>query len=278
MNYRHVYHAGNFADVIKHAVLALIIEYLKRKDSPLMVLDAHAGPGLYDLGGIEAQKTGEWQGGIGKLWDREVPESLLPWLNVVKWFNPDGALNVYPGSPKLVQGLMRTQDRLVLVEKHPEDHARLAQDFRRDARVQVHLSDAYAQIKASVPPPERRGLILIDPPYEEKDEHAKLVRGLAQALKRWPTGIYCVWYPIKARSQIDAFMADLQTLPLPPTLVAELMIRSSDDPFRLNGCGLAILNPPWILEDALKEMLPFLAEAISPDQGGYKVQTLVAAP
>ena len=136
MNYRHVYHAGNFADVIKHAILALIIDYLKRKDSPIMVLDAHSGPGLYDLSGVEAQKTGEWQGGIGKLWPGDtVPASMLPWLNVVRSFNPDGQLQAYPGSPKLVQWLMRSDDRLVLVEKHPQDHAQLAEEFRRDGAV-----------------------------------------------------------------------------------------------------------------------------------------------
>ena len=276
MNYRHVYHAGNFADVIKHAILALIIDYLKRKDSPIMVLDAHSGPGLYDLSGVEAQKTGEWQGGIGKLWPGDtVPASMLPWLNVVRSFNPDGQLQAYPGSPKLVQWLMRSDDRLVLVEKHPQDHAQLAEEFRRDGRVYVHLADAYAQIKASVPPPERRGVVLIDPPYEEKDEHKKLVRGMAQALKRWPTGIYCIWYPIKARAQIDAFMADLNALSLPPTLVAELMIRQGDDPFRLNGCGMAIVNPPWILAEALEEMLPFLVDAIAPGQGSFNLRKLI---
>ena len=275
MNYRHVYHAGNFADVLKHAILALIIDYLKRKDTPIMVLDAHAGLGLYDLSSIEAQKTGEWMGGIGKIWGQEIPAPLMPWLNVVRSFNPDGELRAYPGSPKVAQWLLRSDDRLVLVEKHPQDHATLAQEFRRDARVQVQLGDAYAQIKACVPPPERRGVVLIDPPYEEKDEHLKLVRGMAQALKRWPTGIYCIWYPIKARSQIDGFLGELHSLGLPPTLVTELMLRGGDDPFRLNGCGLAIVNPPWGLDTALQEALPFLVKAIAPDQGGFDLRWLV---
>lgn len=277
MNYRHVYHAGNFADVIKHAILALIIEYLKRKETPLMVLDAHAGLGVYDLSSIQAQKTGEWQGGIGRLWNQDIPESLTPWMNVVRSFNPGGEVSVYPGSPKLVQWLMRSEDRLVLVEKHPDDHDTLAQEFRRDARVHVHLADAYAQLKASVPPPERRGLVLIDPPYEEKDEYQKLLRGLSNALKRWPTGIYCIWYPIKARAQIDGFLDGLKHLPLPPTLVTELMLRGGDDPFRLNGCGLVILNPPWILEDALKQMLPFLVQTLTDGNGGFRVEWLVSA-
>ena len=274
MNYRHIYHAGNFADVIKHAILALIFEYLKRKDTPVMVLDAHAGLGLYDLSGVEAQKTGEWRGGVGKLWGREVPPSLRPWMTIVQALNPDGELLAYPGSPKVIQHLMRSKDRLVLVEKHPDDQVRLAEEFRRDTRVKVHLADAYAQLKACVPPVERRGLVLIDPPYEEKDETQKLVRGMAQALKRWPTGIYCIWYPIKARAPIDGFLADLNALDLPPTLVAELMLRGGDDPFRLNGCGLAIVNPPWILEAQLQEMLPHLVQAIAPEQGGFILRML----
>ncbi len=278
MNYRHVYHAGNFADVLKHAVSAQIIHYLQRKDGALMILDAHAGPGLYDLAGEQAQKTNEWQGGIGKIWNGAAHPSLQPWLDVVHAANPDGELLAYPGSPKLFQSLLRPQDRLVLVEKHPQDHVLAEIEFGRDPRVQVHLADAYAHIKASVPPSERRGLVLIDPPYEEKDEHQKLVQGLAQALKRWPIGIYCVWYPIKARAQIDAFLADLKALDLPPTLVAELMIRSGDDPFRLNGCGLAILNQPWVLEETLTQMLPFLVQTLAPEQGWQRLEWLVPNP
>ena len=270
MNYRHVYHAGNFADVIKHAVLALILDYLHKKDTPIMVLDAHAGIGLYDLSGEQAQKTGEWQGGIGKIWPQTaIPPSLQPWLDVVRSYNPDGDLLAYPGSPKLAQHLLRSADRLVLVEKHPQDHAALAAEFRRDPRAQVHLNDAYAQIKASVPPPERRGVILIDPPFEEKDELQKLLRGMAQALKRWPTGIYCIWYPIKTRAPIDQFIHDLDGLNPPSRVVVELMLRGGDDPYRLNGCGLAIINPPWILEDALREMMPFLVQSLAPDGGYY---------
>jgi 23S rRNA (adenine2030-N6)-methyltransferase len=275
MNYRHDYHAGNFADVLKHAILALIIDYLKRKDSPFMALDAHAGPGLYDLSGIEAQKTGEWQGGIGRLWSQPCPPALDPWLEVVRGFNPDGTLLTYPGSPKLFQSLLRPRDRLVLIEKHPQDHERLAQEFCYDRRVHVHLDDAYAHLKAALPPPERRGLVLIDPPYEEKDEFQKMLRSMQQALKRWPTGTYCLWYPIKARDPIDQFWSQLKALNPPPTLTAEVMIRASDDPFRLNGCGLAILNPPWVLEDQLEQVLPFLAQTLVPGGGAAHFQWLV---
>jgi 23S rRNA (adenine2030-N6)-methyltransferase len=175
----------------------------------------------------------------------------------------------------LFQALARPQDRLVLVEKHPEDHRAAEIEFGRDRRIQVHLADAYAQLKASVPPPERRGLVLIDPPFEEKDEHKKLVRGLGNALKRWPLGVYCVWYPIKARAQIDGFMEELKALDLPPTLVAELMIRKGDDPFRLNGCGLAIVNPPWTLDETLKDLLPFLVKAMAPEQGWHRLEWMV---
>ena len=274
MNYRHVYHAGNFADVVKHATLAHIVAYLQRKETPLMILDAHAGPGLYDLSCEQASKTNEWQGGIGKIWEGSGHPALQPWLDVVRAFNPDGELAVYPGSPKLFQAMLRPQDRLVLVEKHPQDHVSADIEFGRDPRVRIHLDDAYARIKACLPPPERRGLVLIDPPYEEKDEHRKLVKGLAQALKRWPSGIYCIWYPIKGRAQIDSFWDDLKSLAPPPTLAAELMIRPGDDPFRLNGCGLLILNPPWTLEESLKDMLPYLVRTLAPGKGSYRLEWL----
>ena len=275
MNYRHVYHAGNFADVIKHATVALILDYLQKKDAGLMVLDAHAGVGLYDLSGVEAQKTGEWQGGVGKIWGQDaVPDPLLPWLQAVRYFNSDGGLLAYPGSPMLARHLMRPQDRLVLVEKHPQDYLALSSLFHYDRQVQVHEADAYAQIKAALPPPERRGLVLIDPPFEEKDEHQRVLRGLGHALKRWPTGCYVIWYPIKAYQPIEAFLDGLRALAPPPGLVVELMLRPGDDPYRLNGSGLVVLNPPWVLQAQLAEILPFLVQNVAPEQGFYNLRAL----
>ena len=275
MNYRHVYHAGNFADVIKHAAVALILDYLQKKDAGLMVLDAHAGVGQYDLSGVEAQKTGEWQDGVGKIWGLDgIPDPLLPWLKVVRQMNPDGQLLAYPGSPMLARHRMRPQDRMVLVEKHPQDYLALTSLFHGDRQVQVHQTDAYAQIKASLPPPERRGLVLIDPPFEEKDEHQRVLRGLAQALKRWPTGCYVLWYPIKASGVIDVFLDGLRALAPPPGLVVELMLRPGDDPYRLNGSGLVVLNPPWVLQTELTEILPFLVQNLAPGQGYYNLRQL----
>ncbi len=276
MNYRHVYHAGNFADVLKHLVLALVVTHLKTKDKPFLVLDAHAGVGLYDLTSVPAGKTGEWRGGIGRLWtDPGLPACAQPYLDAIHALNPDGVLRYYPGSPVVAAELLRADDRLVLNEKHPQDFQTLSLRFRRDGRATVLNGDAYGTAKAAVPPPERRGLVLFDPPYEEKDEFARLTKGLKQALSRWPTGSYMVWYPIKARSQVDRVLADVVNLGPPPTLAVELMIHTDDDPNRLNGSGVLVINPPWTLEADLSVLLPVLTERLTDGGGGYSLRWLV---
>ncbi|MDA8231960.1 MAG: 23S rRNA (adenine(2030)-N(6))-methyltransferase RlmJ [Magnetospirillum sp.] len=269
MNYRHAFHAGNFADVVKHAVLALVLDHLARKAAPFFVLDTHAGTGLYDLAGLPAGKTGEWREGIGRILAKPSPPAALsPYLDAVRAANPAGELRWYPGSPALAQALTRPQDRIALVELHPEDGDDLKRRFSRDRRVGVHRMDGYAALKGLLPPPERRGLALIDPPFEVRDETARLCKALAQACRRWSTGIYLVWYPIKARPAIDRLHADLAMLGLPPTLAAEVLVRSDDDPSRLNGSGLAVVNPPWTLDATLAELLPWLAEALAAPEGG----------
>lgn len=275
MNYRHAYHAGNFADVLKHITMALCIAHLKAKDKAFVVLDAHAGVGLYDLTGERAEKTGEWQAGIGRLWGQELPPLTGPYMEVVHALNPDGQLRYYPGSPVLAVELMRGADRLVLIEKHPEDYAELALRFRHDARVHVGNGDAYKALKAHLPPPERRGLVLIDPPYEEKDEFARLIRGLATALGRWSTGTYMIWYPIKARSAVDRVLADVVNLAPPPTLNVELMIHTDDDPNRLNGSGVIVINPPWTLEAHLADILPQVTDVMTDGRGRWRTHWLV---
>jgi 23S rRNA (adenine2030-N6)-methyltransferase len=270
MNYRHAYHAGSFADVVKHAVLALVIGHLRRKEAPFLVLDTHAGIGAYDLAGIEAGKTGEWQHGIGRvLAAPEPPAALAPYLDAVRGLNPDGTLRWYPGSPALARALMRPQDRLALVELHPEDHAELKRRFAGESGIGIHHMDGYTALKALLPPPERRGCVLIDPPFEVKDEVPRLCRGLAQALRRWPTGTILVWYPIKARPAVDRFLAEIAMLAPPPTLVAELLLRPADDPFRLNGTGMLVINPPWQLDQALADLLPWLAAVLAPECGSW---------
>ncbi len=269
MNYRHIYHAGNFADVIKHAALALMIDHLKRKDSAFAVIDTHAGIGRYDLTSVEANKTGEYLAGISRVLEAgpDTPE-LAPYLEVVRTLNP-GGLAVYPGSPLLARRLLRPQDRLALVELHPEDVQTLRAEFRHDPQVGVHHRDAYEALRALLPPKERRGLVLIDPPFEVRDELARVVRGLKDAFKRWPTGIYGIWYPIKAAEPVRRFQAELTQAVLPKsTLAAELLLHTDDDPNRLNGCGLMILNPPWQLDEALARLLPEVLRRLKPEGGG----------
>jgi len=276
MNYRHAYHAGNFADVHKHAILALIIEHLKRKDAPFLYADTHAGIGFYDLASVQAEKTGEWKDGIARVQaEPNPPAELAPYLEAVSKLNSGGALARYPGSPAVVSALARPDDRLALCELHPEDAETLRRRFVTDKRVGVHHMDGYTALKALLPPPERRGLVLIDPPFEVRDEFERMRRGLAQAIKRWPTGLYALWYPIKARGPIDRFHADLQMLGLPKTLVAEIMIRPGDDEQVLNGCGLVLINPPWKLDEALASLLPWLARVLAPQQGWHRLDWLV---
>jgi len=262
MNYRHAYHAGNFADVLKHGVLALVLEYMKQKPAPFRVIDTHAGVGVYDLGGVEAGKTGEWQGGIGRLEAEPLPPEiaalLAPYLAIVR------TTQGYPGSPEIARRLLRKDDALVLNELHLADHQDLAGRYRHDARIKLLNLDAWIAVKALLPPPERRGLILIDPPYEEKDEFAHVARGLREALKRFATGTFLLWYPVKDMQPVEAFHAGLG---LPKSLRLELYTRAPDTPHRLNGCGLLAVNPPFTLEKQMRTLLPFLAARLKNGPG-----------
>src|SRR5258708_23962886 len=229
MNYRHAYHAGNFADVVKHATLALLIERLKAKDTPFCVLDTHAGIGRYDLSSTEAQKTGEFRNGVLKLLDagpKALPGELDPYLSVVRALNKGRSeLRWYPGSPRLALDLLRPQDRLALLELHPEDARTLAALFAGDRRVSIHNADGYIGLKAFLPPKERRGLVLIDPPFERRDEFERLARGLRHAHRRWASGQYLLWDPVKDRSPVAAFHEALKANGIARMLVAELLRR-----------------------------------------------------
>lgn len=276
MNYRHAYHAGNFADVQKHAVLALVIEHLKRKDGAFRYVDTHAGIGAYDLASVQAEKTCEWQAGIGRVLAAAAPPAELePYLRAVEAVNPGGGVLHYPGSPAVVAALSRPIDRLALCELHPEDCGILRRVFRADARVGVHHMDGYTALKAMLPPPERRGLVLIDPPFEVRDEFVQMRKGLGEALKRWPTGMYALWYPIKDRAPVARFHADLAMLGPNKALVAEVMINGDDTSDRLNGAGLVLINPPWKLDEALSTLLPWLAEVLAPGHGFARLEWLV---
>jgi 23S rRNA (adenine2030-N6)-methyltransferase len=271
MNYRHVYHAGNFADVLKHAVLALVIEHLKHKPQPFRVIDTHAGIGLYDLASEEAQKTGEWQDGIGRLLADTPPPHiaaiLAPYLDVVRAENDGGALVRYPGSPLVARRLMRRGDVLVVNEAHPEDAARLKALFARDAAVKTLAIDGWTALKALLPPKERRGVTLIDPPFEEPGEFRRLVEALVEAHRRFATGTLILWYPIKDVRIAGAFARESAALAIPKLLSAELFVRAPQSEGELSGTGLLILNPPFTLEAKLQELLPYLVRTLARGEG-----------
>lgn len=270
MNYRHIYHAGNFADVLKHAVLARLIVYLQQKDKAFRIIDTHAGIGLYDLSSVEAQKTGEWQDGIGRLMTAEltpeVADLLAPYLDAVRALNPESGVSLYPGSPKLSRMLMREQDRLSAMELHPDDCETLRALFAGDFQVRVTELDGWLALGAHLPPKEKRGLVLVDPPFEREGEYDRLVDGLVKAYRRFPGGVYCLWYPIKKGAPISAFHAAIKETGIPKTLCAELTVRSDRETNGLTGSGLIVVNPPYTLQDELKRMLPTLKGLLAQDR------------
>lgn len=281
MNYRHAYHAGNFADVLKHAVLVGLLEALKQKQTPFCYLDTHAGAGRYDLHGTEAQKTREAVDGVLRLLDApRLPSCVHVYLNLVRALNngrAGGDLAVYPGSPLLATLLMREQDRAQLCELQGDEAQALRELFRGDARVAVHDRDGYAALRALLPPKERRGLVLIDPPFEaQEDEFRAIEAALGDALQRWPTGLYAVWYPIKLRQHILPFHRWFVDRGVKKTLVAELLLHPDNSALRLNGCGMLLVNPPWKFDRQLEELLPALTQRLAQGRfGQHRVQWLV---
>ncbi|MET3590975.1 23S rRNA (adenine2030-N6)-methyltransferase [Mesorhizobium shonense] len=270
MNYRHAYHAGNFADVVKHAVLCRLVEYLKQKDKAFRVIDTHAGIGRYDLASVEAGKTGEWQGGVGRLFEATLePRAaalLQPYLQAVRAENPDGGLRRYPGSPLIVRHLLRKQDRLTAIELHPEDAARLKAVFAGDFQTRVIELDGWLALGAHLPPKEKRGLVLVDPPFEEEGEFPRLVENLRRAHRRWPGGIYALWYPVKDRKAVAAFRAALKETGIPKLLDIGFEIRPASNEPSLDGSGLVVVNPPFTLEGELRIMLPALHRLLAAEQ------------
>lgn len=272
MNYRHAYHAGNHADVLKHAVLARVIEHMKKKAKPFRVIDAHAGIGVYDLMGIEAGKTGEWQGGIAKMatpFSADVEAILAPYRACLAALNPSAEVLRYPGSPDIAARLMRDIDRMVVNELHPEDFKLLEGHFQRDRRVTVTMLDAEASVKASLPPPERRGLILIDPPYETKDETERALRMLAQGLRRFSSGVFMLWYPLKADDIAARVAAETAAMGVPAVLRIELRIREAFKGGGLAGSGMIIVNPPWTLDNDLRLLMPALSQRLGLGTWGH---------
>lgn len=277
MNYRHAFHAGNHADVLKHLCIARILALLAKKDAPYAYLDSHAGVGLYDLLGDQASRTGEWREGIGRLWEQPaLPEALMNYLQVVRALNADGRLRYYPGSPELARRLSRPQDRLHCNEKHPEDGALLKANMAEDRRVAVHRGDGWHVPRALLPTAEKRVLLLIDPPFEQVDELPRCVKALNDALGRMRQAIVVIWYPIKDERQLRSFYQALAASAAPKLLRAELMVHPADNALGLNGSGLAIANPPWGLEDSLRELLPWLAEQLAQSQATWRLDWLIS--
>jgi 23S rRNA (adenine2030-N6)-methyltransferase len=276
MNYRHVFHAGNFADVMKHALLVRILVYLQRKETPLRVIDTHAGIGLYDLTGDEAGRTGEWVDGIGRLdgaFAPDVEDILAPYRKVVADVRARHGEAIYPGSPGILREVLRRQDRGVFVELHPADHAVLNEAFNAVANLKVMHLDGWTALHALIPPKERRGLVLIDPPYEKPNELERLGTELLAAMEKWPTGVYAGWYPIKALEPVDAVAARLHAESPRPGLRLELLVDDPSDASRLNGSGLFVINPPWSLREEAEILLPALAARLSRGRyGGYRCE------
>jgi 23S rRNA (adenine2030-N6)-methyltransferase len=271
VNYRHAFHAGNHADVVKHAVLARLLEHLKKKDKPFLALDAHAGIGIYDLASPEADKTGEWEAGIGRLQqplaDERAEQLLEPWRRAVASLNQPGRFERYPGSPEIMRLALRSDDRMVANELHPEDAESLKAAYGFDSRVRATEQEALTAVKANLPPPQRRGLILIDPPYEDAAEVERVLRMLREGLKRFATGIYMIWYPVTGDGLDERLLAMIAGLQLKQAFKAQVMVRMARYGGGLAGSGLAIVNPPWQLDEELRLLLPALAARLAQDSG-----------
>lgn len=271
MNYRHAFHAGNFADVFKHVILVHLLKALQRKDKGFVYIDTHAGPGRYDLKALASQKSGEFRDGIGRLW-ASPPEDASDYLAAVGGVNRGSALRYYPGSPQIARFFLRAQDRMRLCEREPNECRRLCAEFAGDKQVQVLCGDGYAALAGWLPPPERRGLVVIDPPYERVDEWESVLAALGRALDRWATGIYAVWYPIKVGAPHERFKVALAGAEQRRVLAAELRLWPDDTPFRLNGCGMVVVNPPWRLDESLRNLVPALGERLKQGSNAPRAQ------
>jgi 23S rRNA (adenine2030-N6)-methyltransferase len=275
MNYRHAFHAGGFADVIKHIVLVRILTYLQEKPAAFRVIDTHAGAGIYDLTSDEARRGGEWLTGIARVMQARFSEATLPllkpYLDIVRAFNPNRDLQTYPGSPLMARALLRPQDRITACEVEPKARKRLIDALRRDTQARVVDLDGWLALPAFVPPNERRGLVVVDPPYEAKDEFERIADGFAQAFAKWPTGSYLLWYPVKSRRATDNLarhVADIAGAgrPAAKCLRLEFSVAPQAEGRGLISAGLLVVNPPWTLMGELKAILPELEKPLG--QGG----------
>lgn len=284
MNYRHGFHAGNFADVLKHVVLGALIEQLTQKESAFAVLDSHAGRGCYDLGAAEAVRTGEFRDGIGRLWhELTAPPVTAHYLERVRSFNRarggGDQLSVYPGSPMLARMQLRAQDRLIACERQPHEHAVLKETFRHDRQVAVHARDAWEALLALAPPPQKRGLVLIDPPYEPPlEELERVYTALPAVHARFAHGVIALWYPIKDHASHTRWLRQIGALALGATLAIELCVGPDTHCEGLRGSGMLIVNPPWQLDQRIEAELAWLGQRLAQATGGHHSVTWIGRP
>lgn len=276
LSYRHAFHAGNHADVLKHFIEVQLLQYLAQKDKPFWYIDTHAGAGCYELDRGYATQNAEYESGIARLWDRDdLPTALADYVALVKGINPDGQMKLYPGSPLVAQQLLRPQDRMRLFELHPTDSDILQENFSgQGTQVLMQQADGFGALKALLPPPPRRALVLIDPPYEDKQDYRRVVSALGEGLKRFANGVYAVWYPQLQRTEARELPEQLKQLPVKSWLHVALSVQGpSEDGFGMHGSGMFVLNPPWTLHGVLQEAMPYLVRHLGQDgQAGYTLE------
>ncbi|OTQ34041.1 23S rRNA (adenine(2030)-N(6))-methyltransferase RlmJ [Gilliamella apis] len=277
LSYRHSYHAGNHADVLKHIVLTLCINSLKEKEKPFLYLDTHSGAGRYLLQSEHAEKTGEYLSGINLIWQQsETPELLNTYLSVLKRYNPFDNLKYYLGSPLIAKQLLREQDKINLTELHPTDYPLLRQEFSKDKRARVLREDGFSQLKSKLPPESRRGIILIDPSYEIKDDYQKIPKVLLEAYKRFATGIYLIWYPVVSRTQTQKMIDEIVNLGIKKISQFEFAIKPDNNQKGMTASGMIVINPPWKLQQQMQTIMPWLKNTLDTEKmGNYLIKELV---
>ncbi|WP_350238466.1 23S rRNA (adenine(2030)-N(6))-methyltransferase RlmJ [Pectobacterium colocasium] len=277
LSYRHSFHAGNHADVLKHTVQSLIITALKEKEKPFLYLDTHAGAGRYQLSGEHAERTGEYLDGIAKIWQRDdIPAELEPYMQAVRTYNHNGQLRYYPGSPLIARQLLREQDKLHLTELHPSDFPLLRNEFQKDSRAKVLRDDGYQQLKSQLPPLSRRGFMLIDPPYELKTDYQAVVKGIQEGHKRFATGVFALWYPVVLRQHIKRMLKELEATGIRNILQIELAVLPDSDRYGMTASGMIVINPPWKLAAQMKSVLPWLHSVLVPEGTGHTLVGQIA--
>ncbi|TSJ87595.1 23S rRNA (adenine(2030)-N(6))-methyltransferase RlmJ [Gilliamella apicola] len=277
LSYRHSYHAGNHADVLKHIVLTLCINSLKEKEKPFLYLDTHSGAGRYLLQSEHAEKTGEYLSGINLIWQQsETPELLNTYLSVLKRYNPLDNLKYYLGSPLIAKQLLREQDKINLTELHPTDYPLLRQEFSKDKRARVLREDGFSQLKSKLPPESRRGIVLIDPSYEIKDDYQKIPKALLEAYKRFATGIYLIWYPVVSRTQTQKMIDEIVNLGIKKISQFEFAIKPDNNQKGMTASGIIVINPPWKLQQQMQTIMPWLKNTLDTEKtGNYLIKELV---